>query len=80
MRSKRAARGLGTSGLVLGAAYISYAIAQALSYSGVLALFFAGIILAHYNWHNLSHSAKLVTGHICKSLGWLSFDFIKVKL
>ncbi|KAL1528002.1 hypothetical protein AB1Y20_009373 [Prymnesium parvum] len=58
--------------LVLGAAYIAYAIADELAYSGVLALFFCGVVLAHYNWHNLSHSAKLVTGHTSKTLAYIA--------
>ena len=36
--------------------------------AGVVSLFVCGVVLAHYNWHNLSHPAKLVTGHICKTL------------
>ena len=57
--------------LTLGAAYGAYATAEALSYSGVLSLFFCGILLGHYNWYNLSSSGKLVTGHVCKCLAYL---------
>ena len=35
--------------LTLGAAYVSYVGAEALGLSGVLSLFFCGVLLGHYN-------------------------------
>ena len=58
--------------LVMCAAYAAYALAEVLELSGVLALFFCGIILGHYNWYNLSNAAKLVTGHLTKCLAYLA--------
>eukprot|EP00908_Phaeocystis_cordata_P000385 Transcript_10407.p1 GENE.Transcript_10407~~Transcript_10407.p1 ORF type:complete len:694 (-),score=239.82 Transcript_10407:94-2175(-) len=58
--------------LTLCAAYVAYATAEALGYSGVLSLFFCGVLLGHYNWYNLSAAGKLVTGHVCKCLAYLS--------
>ena len=39
--------------------------------SGVLSLFFCGVLLGHYNWYNLSSSGKLVTGHVCQCIAYL---------
>ena len=58
--------------LTLGAAYVAYALAEWLSLSGVLSLFFCGVALGHYNWYNLSDAAKLVTAHVTKSIAFLS--------
>eukprot|EP01016_Furgasonia_blochmanni_P012273 TRINITY_DN1590_c0_g1_i1.p1 TRINITY_DN1590_c0_g1~~TRINITY_DN1590_c0_g1_i1.p1 ORF type:complete len:311 (+),score=107.40 TRINITY_DN1590_c0_g1_i1:202-1134(+) len=42
--------------------YSSYLIAELFHYSGVIALLIAGIVLAHYNWYNLSDYGKFITG------------------
>lgn len=36
--------------LLLIGAYSSYGISEALALSGIMALFFCGVVLAHYNW------------------------------
>jgi len=50
-------------------AYGSYAFAEAISLSGVMALFFCGVILSHYNSYNLSRQSQIASDHIFKSLG-----------
>jgi len=42
-------------------AYLTFALSQLLGLSGIVALFFFGIILAHYNWYNLSEPAKVAS-------------------
>jgi NhaP-type Na+/H+ or K+/H+ antiporter len=42
-------------------AYISFCISDALSYSGVLTVFFSGLTLSHYAYHSLSDEAKKST-------------------
>ena len=57
--------------LTIGAAYLAYALAEALALSGVLSLFFCGVLLGHYNWYNLSNAAKVATGIVFKSIAYL---------
>ena len=46
--------------------YCCYATAEAMGLSGIMALFFNGLVLSHYNSHNLSeqslHSTEQVSG------------------
>jgi sodium/hydrogen exchanger 8 len=44
-------------------AYFAYAVGEAIGLSGVMALFFCGIVLAHYNVHNLSPDSQ-ETAHV----------------
>ena len=47
-------------------AYSGYAVAEAITMSGIMSLFFTGIVLSHYNWYNLSDASKVATAHIFK--------------
>jgi len=49
-------------------AYLCYSIAEALELSGIMALFFQGIILAHYNSYNLSPKAHVASAQIFSTL------------
>ena len=40
-------------------AYSSYLLAEGLKLSGIVAILFAGIVLAHYAYKNLSEEAKV---------------------
>ena len=42
-------------------AFISYAVSDNLGMSGILSLFFCGITMRHYTWHNLSPAAQGVS-------------------
>ena len=44
--------------------YLCYATAEAVSLSGIMALFFQGIILSHYNSYNLSETAHIASEEI----------------
>ncbi|EED91663.1 sodium/hydrogen exchanger, Na+/H+ exchanger, antiporter, partial [Thalassiosira pseudonana CCMP1335] len=48
-------------GLLFLFCYCCYATAEAVQLSGIMALFFNGIILSHYNSYNLSNSAQVTT-------------------
>eukprot|EP00397_Hematodinium_sp_SG-2012_P038841 GEMP01042317.1.p1 GENE.GEMP01042317.1~~GEMP01042317.1.p1 ORF type:complete len:579 (+),score=85.57 GEMP01042317.1:90-1826(+) len=39
-------------------AYLSYAFAQYLDFSGISSVFFCGLVLSKYNWYNLSETAR----------------------
>mmetsp|Transcript_19930 Transcript_19930/g.27469 ORF Transcript_19930/g.27469 Transcript_19930/m.27469 type:complete len:594 (+) Transcript_19930:22-1803(+) len=57
-------------------AYGSYSFSEALQLSGIMSLFFCGIILSHYNGHNLSATSQVTAHNIFKSLAVLSEFFI----
>lgn len=44
--------------------YLCYATAEAMALSGIMALFFQGIVLSHYNSYNLSHTAHIASEEI----------------
>ncbi|KAK2649322.1 hypothetical protein Ddye_016811 [Dipteronia dyeriana] len=48
-------------------AYFSYIIAELCYYSGILTVFFYGIVMSHYNWHNITSKSK-VTANPGKSI------------
>lgn len=57
-------------------AYGAYSFAEAVKLSGIMSLFFCGIVLSHYNSHNLSPTAQVTTHTIFKSLAQLSEMFV----
>jgi len=48
--------------------YLCYAMAEALELSGIMALFFNGIVLSHYNSYNLSRTAHVTSEGIFATL------------
>ena len=42
---------------------------QAINLSGVMALFFCGVMLSHYNSYNLSKHSQIASEHMFKALG-----------
>ena len=57
-------------------AYGSYAFAESLELSGIMALFFCGIILAHYNSYNLSAVSRDTAEVTSKTLAQLAEYFV----
>ncbi|GJN25748.1 hypothetical protein PR202_gb13616 [Eleusine coracana subsp. coracana] len=45
-------------------AYLSYMIAELLDLSGILTVFFCGIVMSHYTWHNVTESSRVTTNPI----------------
>jgi len=52
--------------------YFCYAVAESLGLSGIMALFFNGIILSHYNSHNLSEGSRHASEQIFATLATIS--------
>mmetsp|Transcript_108805 Transcript_108805/g.307671 ORF Transcript_108805/g.307671 Transcript_108805/m.307671 type:complete len:588 (-) Transcript_108805:12-1775(-) len=46
---------------ILLAAYLTFALSQLFGLSGIVALFFFGVVLAQYNWYNLSERSKVAS-------------------
>ncbi|KAJ8614118.1 hypothetical protein CTAYLR_004650 [Chrysophaeum taylorii] len=57
-------------------AYGAYAIAESIELSGIMSLFFCGIILAHYNSYNLSKTSQTTAEEIFASLACVAESFV----
>ncbi|ESW16752.1 hypothetical protein PHAVU_007G182200 [Phaseolus vulgaris] len=57
-------------------AYLSYMIAELLNLSGILTIFFCGIVMSHYTWHNVSLSSRTTTKHAFATLSFIAETFI----
>ncbi|KAG4397516.1 hypothetical protein GLYMA_10G158700v4 [Glycine max] len=42
-------------------AYLSYMLAELCYLSGILTVFFCGIVMSHYTWHNVTESSRITT-------------------
>ncbi|CAK7340788.1 unnamed protein product [Dovyalis caffra] len=57
-------------------AYFSYMIAQFLNLSGILTVFFCGIVMSHYTWHNVTESSRITTKHAFATMSFIAETFI----
>ncbi|KAH7447621.1 hypothetical protein KP509_01G114300 [Ceratopteris richardii] len=57
-------------------AYLSYVVAEVLYLSGILTVFFCGIVMSHYTWHNVTESSKITTRHTFATLSFIAETFI----
>ncbi|XP_047044208.1 sodium/hydrogen exchanger 4-like [Lolium rigidum] len=57
-------------------AYLSYMLAEFLNLSGILTVFFCGIVMSHYAWHNVTESSRITTRHIFATLSFIAETFI----
>ena len=53
-------------------AFGSYAVAEAITMSGIMALFFTGITLSHYNFYNLSKDSQTSSTYVFEAVASLS--------
>ncbi|XP_042425785.1 sodium/hydrogen exchanger 4-like [Zingiber officinale] len=57
-------------------AYLSYMIAELFQLSGILTVFFCGIAMSHYAWHNVTENSRITTRHIFATLSFIAEAFI----
>ncbi|CAN6970108.1 hypothetical protein IGI04_033295 [Brassica rapa subsp. trilocularis] len=57
-------------------AYLSYMLAELFDLSGILTVFFCGIVMSHYTWHNVTESSRITTKHAFATLSFLAETFI----
>ncbi|KAF8401609.1 hypothetical protein HHK36_012555 [Tetracentron sinense] len=57
-------------------AYLSYMLAELLSLSGILTIFFCGIVMSHYTWHNVTESSQITTKHAFATISFIAETFI----
>ncbi|KAM7274380.1 hypothetical protein ACFE04_029044 [Oxalis oulophora] len=57
-------------------AYLSYILAELFYLSGILTVFFCGIVMSHYTWHNVTESSRVTTKHAFATLSFVAELFI----
>ncbi|KAK8564960.1 hypothetical protein V6N12_058536 [Hibiscus sabdariffa] len=57
-------------------AYLSYILAELFYLSGILTVFFCGISMSHYTWHNVTESSRVTTKHTFATLSFVAETFI----
>ncbi|KAK1391890.1 Sodium/hydrogen exchanger [Heracleum sosnowskyi] len=57
-------------------AYLSYMLAELLDLSGILTVFFSGVIMSHYAWHNVTESSRITTRHVFATMSFIAETFI----
>nr|AAP20431.1 Na+/H+ antiporter NHX4 [Zea mays subsp. mays] len=57
-------------------AYLSYMLAELFSLSGLLTVFFCGVLMSHVTWHNVTESSRTTSRHVFATLSFISETFI----
>eukprot|EP00252_Welwitschia_mirabilis_P023585 TRINITY_DN6706_c0_g1_i2.p1 TRINITY_DN6706_c0_g1~~TRINITY_DN6706_c0_g1_i2.p1 ORF type:complete len:549 (+),score=66.10 TRINITY_DN6706_c0_g1_i2:443-2089(+) len=57
-------------------AYLSYMLAELFYLSGILTVFFCGIVMSHYTWHNVTESSRITTKHTFATMSFIAETFI----
>ncbi|GLT75039.1 hypothetical protein SLA2020_467930 [Shorea laevis] len=57
-------------------AYLSYIMSEPFYLSGILMVFFCGIVMSHYTWHNVTESSRTTTKHAFVTLSFVPEIFI----
>ncbi|CAM8911862.1 unnamed protein product [Rhodiola kirilowii] len=59
-------------------AYLSYVLAELFYLSSILTVFFCGIVMSHYTWHNVTESSRVTTKHTFATMSFIAEIFIFV--
>ncbi|KAF7837151.1 sodium/hydrogen exchanger 2-like [Senna tora] len=57
-------------------AYLSYMLSELFNLSAILTVFFCGIVMSHYTWHNVTESSRVTTKHAFATLSFIAEIFI----
>ncbi|XP_048336820.2 sodium/hydrogen exchanger 4 isoform X2 [Ziziphus jujuba] len=57
-------------------AYLSYMLAELFELSGILTVFFCGIVMSHYAWHNVTDSSRITTRYLFAMMSFVAETFI----
>ncbi|XP_065863566.1 sodium/hydrogen exchanger 1-like isoform X2 [Euphorbia lathyris] len=57
-------------------AYFSYMLSELFYLSAILTVFFCGIVMSHYTWHNVTESSRVTTKHAFATLSFIAEIFI----
>ncbi|XP_076902934.1 sodium/hydrogen exchanger 2-like isoform X2 [Bidens hawaiensis] len=53
-------------------AYLSYVLAEVFGLSGILTVFFCGIVMSHYAWHNVTINSQVTTKHAFATMSFIA--------
>ena len=53
-------------------AYLSFFLSEIMGLSGIMTLFFTGVLMSHYTYHNLDESAKVTTNNLFHAISLLA--------
>ncbi|CAI5733150.1 unnamed protein product [Hyaloperonospora brassicae] len=62
--------------IVLLSAYLSYVIADLVGQSGIVALFFSGVLMSHYHLHNIAHESAMALRHLLTTSSFMAENFV----
>lgn len=57
-------------------AYLSYTFAELFELTGILSVFFCGIMMSHYTWHNVTEHSRTTTKHTFATMSFIAEVFI----
>ncbi|KAK7305194.1 hypothetical protein VNO77_43095 [Canavalia gladiata] len=57
-------------------AYLSYMLSELLNLSGILTVFFCGILMSHYAWHNVTEISRITIRHVFATMSFIAETFI----
>ncbi|GAA0157501.1 secondary carrier transporter [Lithospermum erythrorhizon] len=57
-------------------AYLSYMFSELFDLSAILTVFFCGIVMSHYTWHNVTSKSRVTTKHTFATLSFVAEIFI----
>ncbi|KAL2458566.1 Sodium/hydrogen exchanger 2 [Forsythia ovata] len=57
-------------------AYLSYMLSELFNLSAILTVFFCGIVMSHYTWHNVTENSRITTKHTFATLSFVGEIFI----
>ncbi|XP_049935989.1 sodium/hydrogen exchanger 1 [Nymphaea colorata] len=57
-------------------AYLSYILAEFFNLSAILTVFFCGIVMSHYTWHNVTEASRVTTKHAFATMSFIAETFI----
>ncbi|KAG2775157.1 hypothetical protein PC129_g518 [Phytophthora cactorum] len=64
--------------IVLLSAYLSYVIADLVGMSGIVALFFSGVLMSHYHLYNIADESATALRHLLTTSSFLAENFVFV--
>uniref|UniRef100_A0A2K6EQI1 Sodium/hydrogen exchanger 8 n=1 Tax=Propithecus coquereli TaxID=379532 RepID=A0A2K6EQI1_PROCO len=62
-------------GMMIIFAYLPYGLAEGISFSGIMAILFSGIVMSHYTHHNLSPVTQILMQQTLRTVAFLCGEF-----
>lgn len=66
--------------IVLLSAYLSYVVADLAGLSGIVALFFSGVLMSHYHLYNIAEESATALRHLLTTASFMAENFIFIYL